>query len=209
MGYQKKGYTSGEIATAWIEDWDKLTKAKANGQHQLLVVDGHSSHFTIGFLQYARNNKIIILCYPSHSTHVYQGLDVVIFSVLKRGWSDKCDKFEKSGPAISKVNFLGVYAKAHVCAFTKENILSAFRKTGMVPFNPDVITDAMMGPSLETSISTRLPLNLASTIQEVVDLLSHHRARKHHSEEEQDPEDDARHTPSQKLASSDPDYTPV
>jgi hypothetical protein len=33
MGYQKKGYTSGEIAVAWIEDWDKLTKEKANGQY--------------------------------------------------------------------------------------------------------------------------------------------------------------------------------
>jgi hypothetical protein len=33
MGYQKKGYTSGEIATAWIEDWDKLTKAKAKGRY--------------------------------------------------------------------------------------------------------------------------------------------------------------------------------
>ena len=150
MGYQKKGYTSGEIATAWIEDFNKLTKVKANGRHQLLVVDGHSSHFTMGFLEYARNHKITVLCYLSHSTHVYQGLDVVIFSVLKRAWSEERDKFEKSGPAVSKVNFLEVYAKAHVRAFTKENILAAFKKTGIVPFNPDVITDAMMAPSLET-----------------------------------------------------------
>ena len=28
MGYQKKGYTSGEIAVAWIEDWDKLSQGK-------------------------------------------------------------------------------------------------------------------------------------------------------------------------------------
>ena len=209
MGYQKKGYTSGEIATAWIEDWDKLTREKANGRYRLLVVDGHSSHFTMGFLDYARNHKIVVLCYPSHSTHVYQGLDVVIFSVLKRAWSDECDKFEKSGPAVSKVNFLGVYAKAHVRAFTRENILSAFRKTGMVPFNPDVITDAMMAPSLETSVSTRLPLKLASPVQEVVDLVSRHRARKRRHKEK-DPEDKARHTPSRRLApSSETDYTPV
>jgi len=210
MGYQKKGYTSREIATAWIEDWDKLTKAKANGRHRLLVVDGHSSHFTMGFLDYARKNKIVVLCYPSHSTHVYQGLDVVIFSVLKRAWSDERDKFERSGPSVSKLNFLGIYAKAHVRAFTKENILSAFRKTGMVPFNPNVITDSMMAPSLETSISTRLPLKLTSPVQEMVDLISHHRAHKRRREDEQDPEDEARHTPSRKLApSSEPDYTPV
>lgn len=210
MGYQKKGYTSGEIAVAWIEDWDKLTREKANGRYRLLVVDGHSSHFTMGFLEYARNHKIIVLCYPSHSTHVYQGLNVVIFSVLKRAWSDKRDKFERSGPAVSKVNFLGVYAKAHARAFTKENILTAFRKTGMVPFNPDVITEAMMAPSLETSVSTRLPLKLASPVQEIVDLISRHRACKRQREEEPSAEDEDRHTPSRRIDhGSEQDYTPV
>jgi hypothetical protein len=33
MGYQKKGYTDGEIGRAWIEDFDKQMKAKANGRH--------------------------------------------------------------------------------------------------------------------------------------------------------------------------------
>ena len=32
MGYQKKGYTLGEIGVAWLKDWDKQTKAKA-GAH--------------------------------------------------------------------------------------------------------------------------------------------------------------------------------
>jgi len=31
MGYQKKGYTSGEIGVAWLKDWDQQTKAKADG----------------------------------------------------------------------------------------------------------------------------------------------------------------------------------
>lgn len=117
MGYQKKGYTSGEIGVAWLQDWDKLTKQKENGQYCLLIVDGHSLHYTLGFLDYTCKNTITVLCYPSHSTHVYQGLDVVIFSVLKRVWSDEWDKFEKSGPAVSKLNFLSIYARAHACAF--------------------------------------------------------------------------------------------
>src|ERR1700678_2673310 len=210
MGYQKKGYTSGEIAIAWIEDWDRLTKEKAKGRHWLLVVDGHSSHFTMGFLEYARQHKIAVLCYPSHSTHIYQGLDIVIFSVLKRAWSDERDMFERSGPAVSKVNFLGVYAKAHVRAFTEENIRSAFRKTEMVPYNPDVITEAMMAPSLETTISTYMPLTLASPVQEVADLFSRHRARKRRNEDKNLQEDEARHTPVRRIApSSEANYTPV
>ncbi|KAF8233409.1 hypothetical protein L208DRAFT_1267098, partial [Tricholoma matsutake] len=45
-------------------------------------------------LEYAWDNNIVVLCYPSHSTHVYQSLDIIIFSVLKRAWSDEQDKFE-------------------------------------------------------------------------------------------------------------------
>ena len=214
MGYQKKGYTSGEIGVAWLQDWDKLTKQKANGRHCLLIVDGHSSHYTLAFLDYARKNTIIVLCYPSHSTHVYQGLDVVIFSVLKWAWSNEHDKFEKSGPAVSKLNFLSIYARAHARAFTKENILAAFSKTGIVPFNPDVVTEAMMAPSLETSISSALPLALASPIQEVVDLISHHQARKCRREDDSSHKEFPQGSPqtpkrTRAVSSSSPAYTPV
>ena len=178
MGYQKKGYTNGEIGAEWLANWDRLTRKKANGRYRLLIVDGHSSHYTMSFLDYARKNHIIMLCYPSHSTHVYQGLDVVIFSVLKRTWSEERDKFERSGPVVVKTNFLLVYAKAHTHAFTPANILAAFAKTGIVPFNPDVVTEAMMGLSLETSITCHLPVALASPVQEIVDLISQHKARK-------------------------------
>ena len=65
-----------------------------------------------------------------------------------------------------------------MCAFTPANILAAFAKTGIVPFNPDVVTEAMMGPSLETSITRHLPVALASPVQEIVDLISQHKAHK-------------------------------
>ncbi len=158
----------------------------------------------MSFLEYARNNNIIVLCYPLHSTHVYQGLDVVIFSALKQAWSDERDKFERSGPVVSKMNFLAVYSRAHVRAFTHANILAAFAKTGIVPFDPGVVTEAMMAPSLETSTSSLLLLPLASPVQELVDLISQHQARKRKLEDE----DGSPRTP---LALRRPDapYTPV
>ena len=88
LGYSKKGYTDGEIGVEWIKQFDKATQEKAVGHRWLLIVDGHNSHYMRGFLEYAREHKIHVLCYPSHLTHLYQGLDVVIFSVLKRCWSD-------------------------------------------------------------------------------------------------------------------------
>jgi hypothetical protein len=146
-----------------------------------------------------------------HSTHVYQGLDVVIFSVLKRAWSDEHDKFEKSGPVVSKLNFLSVYARAHAHAFTTANILAAFSKTGIVPFNPDVVTEEMMAPSLETSISSLLPLTLGSPVQEVVDLISHHQARKRKWEDDDASCQESQRGPPQTPAVSHSSmaYTPV
>jgi hypothetical protein len=131
--------------------------------------------------------------------HVYQGLDVIIFSILKHAWSDERDKFEAQGSPVTKLNFMSVYAKAHICTFTEHNIRAAFAKTGTVPHNPDVITAEMMAPSLETSMLSMLLLGLATPVHEVVDLISHHNARKRKQQETDEAEEKANTT----------SYTPV
>ena len=52
LGYSKKGWTDGEIGVEWIKIFEKETRAKANGRDRLLLVDGHNSHYTQGFLEY-------------------------------------------------------------------------------------------------------------------------------------------------------------
>jgi hypothetical protein len=59
---------------------------------------------------------------------------------------------------MDKNNFLAIYGKAHVCALTADNIKSAFKKTGVWPFNPNVVTDRMLAPSKETSCKAKLPI---------------------------------------------------
>ena len=136
LGHSTKGYTDGEIGVEWIKQFDKQTHAKAGGHRHLLLVDGHNSHYTRGFLEYARGHSIHILCYPSHSTHIYQGLDVVIFSVLKQWWTESQDDYERQrGHKVDKANFLSVYARAHTQALSKKNIVAAFRKTGIIPLD--------------------------------------------------------------------------
>ncbi|KIY60695.1 CENP-B protein, partial [Cylindrobasidium torrendii FP15055 ss-10] len=95
LGYQKKGYIDGEIGVDWMQEFEKSTRAKAGGRRRLLLVDGHVSHYTGQFLRHAREHRIEVVCYPSHSTHVYQGLDVVIFSQLKTCWSRARDEYER------------------------------------------------------------------------------------------------------------------
>ncbi|KAJ3512249.1 hypothetical protein NMY22_g15390 [Coprinellus aureogranulatus] len=150
IGHSNKGWTTGEIGVDWIKHFDQQTKEKAGGRRRLLLVDGHSSHYTAGLLRYAQENRIEILCYPSHSTHLFQGLDVVIFSPLKLAYSRVRDDYEREhGP----------------------NIISAFRTTGVVPFNPDVITEQMLAPSLESSVNSGLLVAPDGPIAIISDLI--------------------------------------
>ncbi|KAF9039915.1 hypothetical protein BJ165DRAFT_1530915 [Panaeolus papilionaceus] len=58
-------------------------------------------------------------------------------------------------------------------AFTADNICSAFRKTGVVPFNPNKITETMMGPSLATSTTApaATPVPVSSPVRTIARLL--------------------------------------
>ncbi|KIM38535.1 hypothetical protein M413DRAFT_12739 [Hebeloma cylindrosporum] len=53
LGYSKKGWTDGEIGVEYIKDFCEQTKDKVNGHTRVLLVDGHNSHYTLGFLLFA------------------------------------------------------------------------------------------------------------------------------------------------------------
>jgi hypothetical protein len=166
LGYSKKGWTDGEIGVEWIKIFDEQTQEKANGCHRLLLVDGYNSHYTLRFLEYAAAHNIHILCHPAHATHVYQGLDVAVFGVLKVYWTEERDKHEcETWQKVTKENFLAIYGRAHVRALTEETIRSAFRKTGVVPFDRNIVTQVMMAPSLETSSYGNMPLLQPSPVR--------------------------------------------
>jgi hypothetical protein len=78
---------------------------------------------------------------------------------------------------VTKENFLAIYGKAHKRALTEPTIKAAFRKTGLWPFNRDVVTPAMMAPSLEMSVRGHLPIAPSTPVRVMTDLL--YRAHEH------------------------------
>jgi hypothetical protein len=172
VAHSPKGWTDGVIGHLWIEDFDNKTRAKSNGRARLLLVNGHNSHYTQEFLEYARENNIHVLCYPAHATHIYQGLDVVVFGPLKHYWTQERDEYEQTTRRkLDKTNFISVYSKAHQKALTPETIRATFRKTGVWPFNPDVVTKDMMAPSLVTSSVGHLPILQPSPVKALTTII--------------------------------------
>jgi hypothetical protein len=152
------GWTNDEIGLAWLQSFDRGTKAKArNGRDpRLLLLDGHNSHINQSFLDYAAKRNIHIAIYPPHSTHRLQPLDIGLFLPLTTFYSQNLDKFilESRGlTAITKRNFFYIFWPAFQSAFSEKNVLNAWKKAGLQPFDPQSILQQVEVSSKTTSVS--------------------------------------------------------
>ena len=110
------------------------------GSHVLLIIDGHESHKSLVFQDLCEQNKIITLCMPPHSSHILQPLDVGCFAPLKRAYSKEIRVLATDHiNHIDKKAFIASFARVFELAFSKANIQSSFRATGLVPSNPMVV----------------------------------------------------------------------
>ena len=99
-------------------------------------MDGHSSHVNIEFIKFCWAKKIIPICLPLYLTHLLQPLDLVIFSVLKRLYLSKVDKYAARGiTGINRDYFLQILSEIWPQIYTRELIRSAFKAVGLLPLN--------------------------------------------------------------------------
>jgi hypothetical protein len=59
-----------------------------------LILDGHISHTTFDVIKTAKDNNVVMIRLPSHSTHILQPLDLCVFGPLKKFWSQILQNFE-------------------------------------------------------------------------------------------------------------------
>lgn len=170
----ENGWTDASMAVWWLKNFDEQTREKAAGRPRLLLVDGHNSHYTVEFIRYARDANIVTLCYPSHTTHVLQGLDVVAFAILKRRWHAARDRWESEHwpQKLSKAAFIEVFGTVFLETMTPELTKECFRKTGIVPLDAEVVTAQQMAPSRQHS--TKIDVShLSSPVKRIVSFQRH------------------------------------
>jgi hypothetical protein len=83
FAFSANGWSCDNLGLFWLEHiFHRYTSKKAGNRHRLLIVDGHSSHVNMKFINLADELRIIILILPPHSTHHLQPLDVSLFAPL-------------------------------------------------------------------------------------------------------------------------------
>ena len=152
----------------WIDDhlclnWFKkvfipcATERNTSGKPIILIYDGHHSHTAHAIRQLAHQHGIILFCLPPHTTHRLQPLDVAIFGPLAKLYNRLVTAKTNLGQRVTKYNVIEVYMEARDSAFKDETIISAFRTTGIHPFNANLFEDHEFAPSHATSTSAHLP----------------------------------------------------
>lgn len=115
----------------------------------LLIMDNHESHISIEVVNLAKENGVTILTVPPHSTGKMQPLDVGVYKPFKTAYNSSVDSWMMRNPGrpITIYEIAACVGEAHMKAMTPANISSAFKKTGIFPYDDNVFTDIDFLPS--------------------------------------------------------------
>ena len=137
----------------------------------LLIMDGHESHITWELVKESRQNDVLLLLLPPHTTNILQPLDVAIFGPMKINFSKLTDATKLLAVTanysdINKTNFSAVFKEAFEKTMSIATVRNGFRKCGICPYNPDAIDKSRLMPTskpLEKNIAPPLEVPPTST----------------------------------------------
>lgn len=109
----------------------------------LLIMDNHESHLSIPGLDFCKDNGIIVLTLPPHTSNKLQPLDRTVFGPFKTFFNQAADAWMLAHPGRT----LTIYDLPALCyvswdrAATPTNIKSGFKSTGISPFDRNIFTE--------------------------------------------------------------------
>ncbi len=138
-GLSDKGWITSELFEGWLVE--HFLEHAVSRMPLLLLLDSHSTHYH-ELIRLARNNDVMMLCLPPHTTHETLPLDCGVFGHLKTHWTTVCHNYFQKTPekVITKFNFNFLFSKAWLQALTPANLIAGFKTCGIFPLNPSAIT---------------------------------------------------------------------
>lgn len=161
------GYMVSELFGQWMDHFIKYVKPSRE-QKVILIVDGHASHKSLDALMKAKENGVVILCLPPHSTHRLQPLDVAFFGPLDSFYNAQITLWLRNHPGrtVGLYQVSRLFSAAYSKAATHGNALSGFSATGINPYNPNIFPDHLFAPSVATDVPQDIPQDIPQNIRQ-------------------------------------------
>jgi hypothetical protein len=121
-------------------------------EEHLLIMDQHASHCSMRVFEFAQEHNVCLFFLPPHTTHYLQPVDVSLFKPVKQAYHAAERELAVHGrqPTIDCIPIL--FQKAWAKAGTPANITAGFARTGICPFDRDVVI-SLVQPHVPPSLS--------------------------------------------------------
>ncbi|XP_052798487.1 uncharacterized protein LOC128230336 [Mya arenaria] len=127
----------------------KYLPPRSPNEPVLILYDGHKSHVSLSLIEWAKEYNIILFVLPPHCSHLLQPLDVSCFGPLEMAWNALIHRYmrESGGCLVTRYEVARLASRVYSSTLTPSNIQSAFKKSGIYPFNRNVVPDHQIAPS--------------------------------------------------------------
>ena len=144
------GSSNDELSMHWIHHFNRHSARHQKGAWRMLIMDGHGTHNHLDYINYCWQHNIIPFLFPPHTTHLLQPLDVVCSQPMKHYHSTAIHTAVQLGDLeFNKVEFLASLTQIRTSTFKMATIKAAFRKTGLIPWDPTIVLIKLTVPTME------------------------------------------------------------
>ncbi len=150
-GMSAKGWMTSIIFDKWFKR--HFLRYASAVRPIILLMDGHSSHYSPETIQLAAEEGVILFALPPNTTHLSQPLDKGVFGPFKVHWRQVCHDYRVSQPGrvVNIYSFNSLLSKAWMKSMTAVNIINGFKTTGIYPLNQDAVIKKLPGKSTSES----------------------------------------------------------
>ena len=154
-GLSSNGWIDMDLFKGWFET--HFLRHAVSARPLLLLLDGHSSHYSPDVIRLAKEHNVIILTLVPHTTHEMQPLDTCVFASLKNHWRDACHKFVQENPTIviTKYHFSPLLHESWFKAMIPSSIINGFKYCGIYPFNPQAVLEKLTSTPIANPTNTK------------------------------------------------------
>jgi len=140
LSVSDSGYINNEISIETVKHINRFTKPQMKGKYRLLLLDNHECHLSLEFREYCEAEGIIPFALPPHTTHFLQPLDVGCFQPNKHYHREAVNEATRMGNRdYNRMDFFADIERIRHQTFKESTIKSSFKKTGIWPFNPEIV----------------------------------------------------------------------
>ena len=145
----ESGWSNADVFEEYMKDHFSTYVHVKEGEHHLVLYDGHASHVTLSLIDWAKERNIILFLLSPHTSHILQPLDVGCFGPLQKIYNKECSSYLRKNPGqvVCRLNICQISAKAYSLALSPENLRSSFRRAGIYPYNPEAVPSYLLKPS--------------------------------------------------------------